>query len=140
MVCHVCTCIKKGPFNHCGRSKAWNSIHHGRYVFQTAFFFFVRNMNTDMCIYTYTYIYKYMFLYMCVYICMCVYVCVLMFFCCVVPCHFACRALLVVGWLGGWVVGCVVVDMSLSWWSLSLVLPASYDDFFATGKSGAFND
>ena len=25
--------IKKGTLNHCGRSKAWNSTHHGRYVF-----------------------------------------------------------------------------------------------------------
>ena len=41
-------------------------------------------------------------------------------------------------WCG--VVWCVVVDMSLSWWSLSLVLPASYDEYIATGKSGAFND
>ena len=39
VVCHVCICIKNGTFNHCGRSKAWNSTHHGRYVFQTAFFF-----------------------------------------------------------------------------------------------------
>ena len=31
--------IRKGIFNHCGRSKAWNSTHHGRYVFQTTFFF-----------------------------------------------------------------------------------------------------
>ena len=29
---------KKGTFNHCGRSEAWKSTHHGRYVFQTAFF------------------------------------------------------------------------------------------------------
>ena len=28
----------KGTFNHCGRSRAWNSTHHGRYVFLTAFF------------------------------------------------------------------------------------------------------
>ena len=32
-VCHVYTCIKKGTFNHSGRSKAWNSTHHRRYVF-----------------------------------------------------------------------------------------------------------
>ena len=25
-------------FNHFGRSDAWNSTHHGRYVFQTRFF------------------------------------------------------------------------------------------------------
>ena len=36
-VCHVYTFIKKGTFNHCGRSKAWNSTHHGMYVFKTAF-------------------------------------------------------------------------------------------------------
>ena len=38
VVCHVYTLIKNGTFNHCGRSNAWNSTHHGRYVFQTAFF------------------------------------------------------------------------------------------------------
>ena len=32
-VCHVYIFIKMGTFNHCGRSKAWNSAHHGRYVF-----------------------------------------------------------------------------------------------------------
>ena len=61
MVCHVYTFIKNGTFNHCGRSNAWNSTHHGRYVFQTAFFF-VRNMNTDMCIYTYTYTIMYTYI------------------------------------------------------------------------------
>ena len=29
--------IKKGTFNHCGRSNVWNSTHHGRYVFQTTY-------------------------------------------------------------------------------------------------------
>ena len=29
--------IKKGTFNHCGRSKAWNSTHHATYVFHAAF-------------------------------------------------------------------------------------------------------
>ena len=48
-VCHVYTFIKNGTFNHCGRSKAWNSTHHGR--------------NTDMYIYarTYTIMYTYRF-------------------------------------------------------------------------------
>ena len=32
--------FKKGTLDHCRRSKAWNSTHHGRYPFQTAFFFF----------------------------------------------------------------------------------------------------
>ena len=56
---------------------------------------FLRNMNTNMYIYTctntckYMYIYKYMYFYMCVRICMCVYVCLCVFLLC--------------GWLGGWV-------------------------------------
>ena len=51
-----------------------------------------------------------MYLYMCVYICMFVYVCVFVFFCCAVPCHVACRALLVVGWgVGCGVVWCAVL-------------------------------
>ena len=62
VVCHVYTFIKNGTFNHCGRSNAWNSTHHGRYVFQTAFFF-VRNMTTDMCTYTYTYTIFYTYIY-----------------------------------------------------------------------------
>ena len=123
--------------------------------------FYMRNMNTDMFIYTYTctytymYIYKDMKTYMCVYIYMCVYVCVFVFFCGAV-------FLSLVGWLVGWlvvvwcgvvwcgvvwcgvvwcgVVWCGVVDMSLSWWSLSLVFSASYGEHIATGKSGAFND
>ena len=115
--------------------------------------FVVRSMNTDMYMYTYTYtyiykymyIYKYIHFYMCVCTCMCVYVCVfVIFFLCVAV---SCRVPRVLGcWLGGWVVGwlgvvwCGVVIMSLSWWSVSLVLPDSYDEFFATGKSGAFND
>ena len=37
-VCHVYTFNKKGTFNHFGRSKAWDSTHHGRYEFKTAFF------------------------------------------------------------------------------------------------------
>ena len=37
-VCHVYTFIKNGTFRRCGRSKAWNNTHHGRYVFQTRFF------------------------------------------------------------------------------------------------------
>ena len=61
-------------------------------------------MNTNMYIYTYRYIY------------MCVYVCVCLFF--VVWCRvMSCVARR--GWLGGWV-WCGVVDVSLSWWSLSL--------------------
>ena len=59
-------------------------------------------MNTDMYIYTYRYTY------------MCVYVCVFEFLLCGAV---SCRVSRVVG---GWVVGCGVVDMSLSWWSLSL--------------------
>ena len=85
--------IRMGTFNHCGRSKASNSAHHGRYVFQTVFL--LRHLNTNM--YTNTYIYIYMYIFMCVYKCMCVYVCVsLCFYCCV--CRVMCRAL--VGWLG----------------------------------------
>ena len=30
--------VKTDKFNHFGRSDACNSTHHGRYVFQTAFF------------------------------------------------------------------------------------------------------
>ena len=37
-VSHVYTFIKTDKFNHFGRSDAWNSTHHGRYVFKTAFF------------------------------------------------------------------------------------------------------
>ena len=61
-------------------------------------------MNTDMYIYTHRYMY------------MCVCVCVFVFFVVV------CRVMSCVArrcWLGGWV-WCGVVDMSLSWWSLSL--------------------
>ena len=32
-VSHVYTFIKTDKFNHFGRSDAWNSTHHGRYVF-----------------------------------------------------------------------------------------------------------
>ena len=46
VVCHVYTCIKNGTFNHCGRSKAWNSTHHGWYVFQSVF---LSNMYINMC-------------------------------------------------------------------------------------------
>ena len=35
-VSHVYTFIKTDKFNHFGRSDAWNSTHHGRYVFDTA--------------------------------------------------------------------------------------------------------
>ena len=59
--------IKKGTFNHCGRSKAWNSTHHGRYEFQTVFL--LRNMNTNM--YTDTVIYKYMYKNTCTSSCAC---------------------------------------------------------------------
>ena len=52
-VCHVCTCIQNGTFNHCGRSKAWNSTHYGRYVF------FVRFIHTYIYTYIYTYTYTY---------------------------------------------------------------------------------
>ena len=97
----------KGTFNHCGRSKAWNSTHLGRYVFQTAFF--VRNMDTDMCIFTHTNMYTYTYKNTC-------------------TCTCACTQ------LGGWA-WCGVVEVSLS-----LVLPASYDECVATGKSGAFSD
>ena len=103
-------------------SKAWNSTHHGSYVFQTAFFFFFKRneqkndtdmyMNTDMYIcntHTDT--------------CTCACTCVSLFFCCVVPCHVVCRESLLVGWLG--VVWCcrhvvVVVVFVLVSWPLSL--------------------
>ena len=61
--------IRKGSFNHFGRAKAWNSTHHGRYVFQTSFFF----REKYIYIFTYTYIFKYMFIYMCVYVCVFVF-------------------------------------------------------------------
>ena len=62
-------------------------------------------MNTDMYIFTYRYIY------------MCVYLCVFVLLLCgAVSCRVS---RVVVGWLGGWV-WCGVVDMSLSWLSLSL--------------------
>ena len=93
--------IRMGTFNHCGRSKAWNGTHHGRYVFQTVFL--LRNMNTNM--YTYTYINKYIFSCACTYACACTCVCHCIFLLCV-PCHVVCRAL--VGWLVGWVGGVVL--------------------------------
>ena len=52
----------------------------------------LRNMNTNLFIYTYTNIYKYMYI-SCAYTCACTCVFV---FCCVVPCQVVCRA-----WLGG---------------------------------------
>ena len=58
LVCHVYTCIKNETFNHCGRSKAWNSTHHGRYVFQRE-----KSKMGDMAMY------KLMYMYMC----MCIY-------------------------------------------------------------------
>ena len=69
--------IRKGIFNHCGRSKAWNSTHHGRYVFQTSFF--VRN-NLHLHIHTHIHFQKkYIYIHVRVRVCV--------FFCCVVPCH-----------------------------------------------------
>ena len=37
VVCHVYTCIKNETLNHCGRSKAWNSTHHGKCLTCKAF-------------------------------------------------------------------------------------------------------
>ena len=65
--------------------------------------FFIRNMSTDMYMYTEMYMNTYRYMYMCV------YVCVFVFFCCVVPCHVVCRRV-----VDGWVVGCgVVLSMCL---------------------------
>ena len=67
--------FRKGTFNHCGRSKAWNSTHHGWYVFQTRFFrenyyiYIYTYTYSYTYTYTYTYIHKYMYKYMCVYVC-----------------------------------------------------------------------
>ena len=68
-------------FNHFGRSDAWNSTHHGRYVFQTRFFrekylyiYIYIYKYTYTYTYTYTYKYKYMYIYMCVYVCLCFFV------------------------------------------------------------------
>ena len=55
--------VKKGTFNHCGRSKASFFEHHGRYVFQTVFAREMSKNDTDMFIYTYR------CMYMCVYVC-----------------------------------------------------------------------
>ena len=88
--------IKKGTFNHCGRSKASLVEHHGMYVF------FVRYKYTYIYTYTYTYIYKYTYIHMYIYMCMCV--CVFVFF--VVWCRWWWSG---VGWGGvGWG-GCGVV-------------------------------
>ena len=74
VLCHVCICIRNGTFNHCGRSKAWNSTHHGRYVFQTWFFHEKwAKSDTDMCMNTDMYIYTYRYMYMCVYACVFVF-------------------------------------------------------------------
>ena len=111
-------------FNHCGRSKAWNSTHHGRYVFQTRFF-------REKYIYIYIYIYiHYIHIHIHVYIHIQIHahihvrvrVCLFDFdvWCRVMSC--AARRW-VVGWLG--VVWCcrhvvVVVVFVLVSWSLSL--------------------
>ena len=96
--------------------------------------FFVRNMNTDIHIHIHIQIHLHVYIHARVHVHVRVRVC-LCVFCCVVPCHVACRALLV-GWLGVvsfGVVWCVVVDGP---WSFL----ASYDEYIASGKSGAFND
>ena len=86
-----------------------------------------------ICTYTYTHLQKHLSVHVRVHMDVRVRVCFLL--CGAV----SCRVPRVVGCRLG-VVWCVVVDMSWSWWSLSLVLPASYDEHFATGKSGAFKD
>ena len=98
--------IMKGTFNHCGRSKAWNSTHHGRYVFQTVFF--LRNVNTDM--YRHRYTYTHLLIPIHVHIHVRVRVCLCVFFvvwCRVMSCA-ACR------WLGG-LVWCGVVWCGVVW-------------------------
>ena len=98
VLCHVCICIRNGTFDHCGRSKAWNTTHHGRYVFQTWCFSWEMSkkwhrqvyMNTDMYMCAYRYMY------------MCVYVCVF-FLLCVAVSRRVSRVVV------GWVVGCGVV-------------------------------
>ena len=110
--------IKKRTFNHCGRSKAWNSTHHGRYVFQTAFFSWEMSKTvtatctwTPTCTspHTYTHAYTRTHTYECTYSCACVSLCFLL--CGAV----SCRVLrLVVGWLGG-VVWCGVVWCGVVW-------------------------
>ena len=46
--------IKKGTFNHCGRSNVWNSTHHGRYVFQTTHTHTRTRTHTHTYTHTYT--------------------------------------------------------------------------------------
>ena len=77
--------IRKGILNHCERSKAWNSTHHGRYVFQTTYTDRHTHARTHTRTHTHTHT--------------CTCTCAsFVFFCCVVP--------LVVGWGG---VECAVV-------------------------------
>ena len=78
--------------------------------------FFVRNIYIYIYIYIYIKIHIHVHIHVHIDVHIHVRVRVCLFFC-VVPCHVVCRASL--GWLGGWV-WCGVVDMSLSWWSLSL--------------------
>ena len=70
-VCHVLHVFtEKGTFNHCGRSKAFLIEHHGRYVFQSAFF--MRNEQNERhghvhaCVYVHVYV--------CVYMCISIYI------------------------------------------------------------------
>ena len=124
--------MRKGTFSHCGTSKASLIEHHGRYVFQTAFFlekYEHRHVHMHLHIhkhlhtqtFTYTYIYIHIHKQMLVhiqdmYIYMHVRVRVCLFFCCVVPCHVVC-ALFVVGCVVGWYVVVVVV---IGPWSFQL--------------------
>ena len=115
--------MRKGTFNHCGKLKASLIEHHGRYVFQTAFF--LRSMNTDMyiCTYTYTYIYIHTYIHIHLiilvhiqktrtYTCMCVCVCVFVFF--VVWCRvMSCARCSLLVWCG--VVWCGVVWCGVVW-------------------------
>ena len=130
--------IRMGTFNHCGRSKAWNSTHHGRYVFQAVFFvekYEHQHVHIHVHIRLHVHVQTHVYVHVRVHMHVRVRVCLCVFFGCV--CRvMSCAARWLVGWLGG----VVLSTCLLSWWSLSLVLPASYDEYIATGKSVAFND
>ena len=107
VVCHVHTVFKKV------QTACFREIYEHRHVHV--------HIHIHIQIQIHVYAHVRVHIHVRVRVCLCV-------FCCVVQCH-------VVGWLG-WlgVVWCVVVDMSSPWCSLSLVLPASCDEFFCNGQ------
>ena len=77
------TLFEKGTFNHCGRSKASNSSHHGTYVFQTAFLVWEMSKmsGTDMYMNMHVFMWERMRDTWCQCLCVCVSVCLCVFMC-----------------------------------------------------------